>query len=499
MTNSRPLIVVTLPARTAAAAREEVARARTGGADLAEIRLDRWTPAERGRVGELFPTPLPLIATLRSHAEGGEGPDERPDRAKALGGAAAFPFAYIDLEAARDGGLLDDPRGSDRPVLRSSHFLRGGPPVDLASQLHGGAPGDLRKIVVYATFSEALRDILPALEGRVEPGLLLLTSGPSGPLFRAWARRLGLPLVFASLPEPLGASPGEKVEESQIPVDRLRPFLEVEDGPIFAVVGHPVGHSHSPAIHHRWMAKDGRRGLYIALDLASPEEVRLAVEVLPRRGVRGLNVTHPWKHLAYELAGQRSTDAVASGVGNCLTFGDSGTEVENTDVEAIRRRLEELREDHRWDGTGLVVLGAGGAARATLVAATRLGARARILSRRPESARALADEFDAEIGDRRDPAPTSLVVHATDVGRAGRGSLELPLRDLLRDGTYVLDWVYAPDDPSIARAAAEAGATYEAGERLLVYQAAASYRRWWGDGPDAEAIEEAVGEVACTG
>jgi len=495
MSEGRTKVVVSLPARTLAEARREADDARVAGADIAEIRLDRWPPRERRRVAQLFPTSLPLIATFRSRAEGGEGSDDPGEREAALLAAGAEPFAFVDLESARDR-RLEHPLGElGRGIIRSTHLPATATTHEVCDRIgEGTPPNGFLKVVLPSTFSRAVRELLPLIESAPDPRPVFLTTGPSGTLWRAWASRLRIPWVYASLP---GAAMEASVEASQIPVDRLEPFLAAADSPIFAVVGHPVAHSRSPAIHHAWMRRAGHAGLYVPLDIASPDEFRLAIEALPPRGILGLNVTHPWKRLAFECAASRSTDALATGSANCLTFRDGRVEAENTDLGAIQRRLGELKEEGRWDGKALTVLGGGGAARATLAAAQRLAACSTIMTRRPAEAEALAAEFDARAGDPLQPLPADLVVHATDVGRAGRGPLDLPLGSLLSSRTHVLDWVYAPEIATVPETARAAGATYEDGLRLLVYQAAASYREWWGEAPDAESQQEALKEAEC--
>lgn len=493
MSGFRPKLVVSLPARTAAEASRQVEWARVAGGDLAEIRLDFWSATERQRVGRLFPSSLPLVGTLRSRAEGGSGPDASEERAPVLMNLATEPFAFVDLEVARDRQLEEPIRTLGRHIVRSSHLPKGSRTDDVRARLSGPpAPPGILKVVVPASLTTAIADLLPLLENLPDPRPVLLTTGPPGALGRALARELRLPWVFCSLPETEASDP---VEPSQIPVDRMARFYSVEGAPRFAVVGHPVAHSLSPRIQHAWMAQADRFGLYFPLDLSSPEEFRRALEYLPAHGFLGLNVTHPWKHLAYEAAATRSADAIASGVANCLSFGDGAISAENTDLDAIVRRLTELREAGHWDGRALTVLGGGGAARATLVAAQRIGSRATVLTRRPSAAEALAAEFDARpaLAD----GPATLIVNATDFGRAGRGPFELPLRSLLSDRSYLLDWVYAPDDPQVEKMVRSAGARYEDGRRLLVYQAAASYRIWWGEPPSPESVESMVKELTC--
>ncbi len=496
MSDPRPQIVVTLPGRSLGELRREVELARSAGADLAEVRADRLSASDRDRLAGLFPSPLPLVATFRSRVEGGEGPDDPAERAEVLAALARLPFRWIDLEVRRDGGV--------RPRL---------PPVGTVGRifsLHPGptAPGawegllreldeveGVGKLVVPAAVSDFLGTLVPLLERSRGAEVVALTTGPSGPLSRALARRFGFPLVYAALP--VGSS-GPPVEPSQVPVDRLRPFLAGEPaGPVFAVAGHPVGHSRSPAVHSVWMRGQHRQGIYVALDFADEGEFVASLASFERIGLRGLNVTSPYKRAALEASTQVGAGARASGAVNCLTLDHGEWVGENTDLVAILRRLGELKTEGLWDGHALSVLGGGGAARATLAAARELSASATVFARRAEAAAELARELGATAGPPRPTGPVRLVVHATDVGRSGRGHLDLPFDTLVGPGTHVVDWVYGAEDPSLQRAAERAGATYENGWRLFVYQAAASYALWWGEEPPAALVRETLAGGVC--
>lgn len=490
MTAPRPLIVVTVPARTVGEARAQIAAAREAGADAAEVRLDRFAPTERGAVDGLFPSALPLVGTYRSRAEGGEGEDEPERRAAILLEVAARPFRWVDLELARDQAVLPrlpPPERLGRIISCHLPELGGDRWKTRLAELE--TIEGIGKLVVRAGVEETVRTLLPEAE-RVGEEVLLLTTGPSGPLLRAWARRLAYPLVYAALPS---TSPEPPVEPSQIPVDQLRPFLEAEETPpLFGIVGRPVGHSRSPELHGRWLREDGERALYVALEPASDREFLDILAPLADGGFRGLNVTQPFKAAAAQAATELGAGARACGVANCLSFRDGSVAAENTDLLAALRRLEELRTEGRWDGGRLAVVGAGGAARATLAAARELGAAATVYARRAPAAEALARDLEARVGASAEPFP--LVVHATEVGREPTGTLELPIDRLLQAGGYLLDWVYRPRGRQLRETADRAHATYEDGWRLFVYQAAASYEIWWGHPPEAGSLARALAE-----
>jgi len=493
MNEARPLLIVTLPSRTLAEAHAEIKLARDAGADLAELRFDRWTAEERSRAAELFPSELPLLATLRSRGEGGEGPDAPDERRAVLEQLSALPFRWIDLEVARDAA---DIGGAATGRFLSTHLPDDAPTGDLRRALATVAPpGAIVKVVLPATVERLLTEVLPLVNDARARERIVLTTGASGPLLRAWSRRLDYPMVFASLPPEGRVAGAEAVEPSQVPVDRLRHFFSGEpSAPLFAVVGHPVAHSRSPSLHTEWMRAHRHHSLYVALDILTESELVGALDPLAAEGFLGLNVTHPWKAAAVEAATRVNPGAETCGAASCLTFRDGEVEAENTDLAAVLRRLDELRSEEVWDGSELAVIGTGGTAAATLAAARELGAAAYVFARDARSAKSVAERFEARVGLRPEARPFSLVVNATDVGRAGAGPLEVPIEELVNDRTRVLDWVYAADEPTIRTHCDRSKGTYEDGWRLLVYQAAATFGIWWGAEPTADEVETAVRE-----
>jgi shikimate dehydrogenase len=496
MNDRPPAIIVSLPARSVAEAVREVELAHDAGADLAEVRFDRWLPPEVLRAEGLFPAKVPLLATYRSAVEGGRGSNDPEERRATLLRLASLPFRWIDLEYDRDLGVINDlPPPEQLGRIVSSH-LEGGPTSAWDRRLHELARGEwVGKFVLRSSVRTLFADLLPRLPPPEEGALVVHTIGPSGPLLRALARRLRFPFAFAALPTTAGSDP---VEPSQIPVDRLRAYFRAGGtAPLFAVAGRPVAHSRSPELHGKWLDAMRRPGLYVGLEFEDEREFVESLPDLASIGLKGLNVTHPYKPAALAASTEVTPGAARCGAVNCLTLRDGQVEGENTDLLAILRRLDELRADGRWDGRSLTVIGAGGAARATLAAAASLSAQATVIARRPEAVRALAEQFGAQAGTAHTSSPSSLVVHATTVGRAGSTPLEVPVAPLLARGGLLLDWVYRPEAPTLREAARAAGANYEDGWRLFVYQAAASFEVWWDEEPEPRSVEEALREGGC--
>ena len=138
----------------------DIGTAAAAGADLVEIRFDRWSETARASAGQLFPAPVPLVATFRSTDEGGEGPTDPLPRRQWVERVARLPFAYVDLELARD--VVDgSPVEGDR-AIGSCHFPDG-TPVDAVAAFLARAPASCRfvKAVVPLTVGQFVRDLLP--------------------------------------------------------------------------------------------------------------------------------------------------------------------------------------------------------------------------------------------------------------------------------------------------------------------------------------------------
>jgi shikimate dehydrogenase len=251
-----------------------------------------------------------------------------------------------------------------------------------------------------------------------------------------------------------------------------------QEGPRYlAVIGHPIAHSLSPALHGSALAERG--GVYLAFDVP-PERLEKALAGLWAVGFAGLNVTLPHKEQALHLSALASEAAAAIGAANTLAWRPEGWYADNTDALGFQRTLagESFRE--------ALVLGAGGAARAVLWALRSLGVPTRVCARREERAQALARLFGAEAvpWPRRHDVPFDLVVNATSAGQ--RPGDPAPFHDFARarPGALAYDLIYNPPETAFLRLARTAGLRTRNGLEMLIQQAAMSWRCWFGvEGP----------------
>jgi shikimate dehydrogenase len=268
-----------------------------------------------------------------------------------------------------------------------------------------------------------------------------------------------------------------------------------------AVLGQPISHSRSPAIHTAALTELGLAGewSYEAIEV-SPAELEGRVRAMPGEGFVGANVTVPHKVVALELADEATDAAHAIGAANTLTFQDERIHAENTDGTGLLDSLPEPPAGRR-----ALVLGAGGAARAAVWALAESGADVSIWNRTPERAERLADDLG---GRPVRPAVRGLlsadfdlIVNATTVGMdAGSAGTAPELKSLpvsadgLNERHVVVDLPYGAAETELVRIARERGATVIDGLEVLVRQGAASLRIWIGQEPPIEVMRRAARE-----
>ncbi len=250
----------------------------------------------------------------------------------------------------------------------------------------------------------------------------------------------------------------------------------------FAVIGDPVAHSLSPRMHSAAFVTLGLDWVYRAVRVAA-EDLLPALEHLAALGYRGLNVTVPLKELAFSAS--TGGDARMGAVNTLRLAGPAqAPESTNTDAPGF---LETLRDA----GVGpcrVLMLGAGGSARALVVAMADEGYRVHVWNRTPERAAALvsAAGVAAEVVAEPDPSDCGLIVNATSAGLDGAAP---PCQwDRAPSMALAYDLLYGPSPTPFLRAAADHGLRGVDGKAMLVAQGALSLRFWL----DVEAPREAM-------
>jgi len=258
--------------------------------------------------------------------------------------------------------------------------------------------------------------------------------------------------------------------------------------PICGVLGWPVRHSRSPALHEAGYRAVGLDDWRYQLLPVPPELFDITVRGLPGVGFAGANVTIPHKEAALALADATTDAARAIGAANTLTFEDGRIHADNTDAPGF---IDALPFDPA--GRSAVVLGAGGSARAVVWALVQAGADVQVWNRTPERARRLC----AEIGGapvESVPTQADLLVHTTSVGLHAEDPFKaLPLAVDAMDGyPCLVDLVYGTGPTALTSAARAAGATVVDGLEILVRQGARSFERWTGRAAPLDVLRAAA-------
>jgi shikimate dehydrogenase len=261
---------------------------------------------------------------------------------------------------------------------------------------------------------------------------------------------------------------------------------------VAGVIGTPIRHSLSPVIVNTAFEALGVDWSYLAFEVAS-EDVPAAVQGMRALRFGGLSVTMPHKERVAELVDRRSRDADALGAVNCVVLDGDELVGENTDGPGF---LEALRSDLDFDPRErrATVLGAGGAARAVVLALARAGiADVAVVNRtraNGERAAALAGPA-GRVADAIEAVPAAdLVVNATPLGMTEGGMAVDPA--LLQPGQAVVDLIYHPSETPLLVAAAARRCAVANGLGMLVHQAAHAVRLWTGLDPPVAAMREAA-------
>lgn len=255
------------------------------------------------------------------------------------------------------------------------------------------------------------------------------------------------------------------------------------------IMGWPISHSRSPALHNFWLDEHGIDGVYVPLAVR-PEQLAKALRALPAMGFRGCNLTLPHKQRALSIVDRVDSLARRIGAMNTVVVAPDGSlEGSNTDVYGFRESLRDAAPD--WDPTAgvAVVLGAGGAARAVVAALMEAGAdEIRLVNRTMARAQRIAEDLATPSGrisvyrwEERDALleGAGLLVNTTSLGMAGEPELAIDLAALPL-AAIVVDIVYVPLDTALLAAARRRGHRTVDGLGMLLHQGRPGFKAWYG-------------------
>jgi 3-dehydroquinate dehydratase / shikimate dehydrogenase len=453
----RPLLVETVTATTMAELRVRRDACREG--DIVELRLDGVTAIDVA--GALGDRTKPVIVTCRPGWEGGRFDGSEEERRRILADAIARGAEYVDVEwKAGFDQLLRHRDG--RGLIVSSHEF-GDVPHDLDDRVRAMRTlgGEVVKVAIMA---RRLAETLPLRDLTRGGPTVAIAMGPSGIPSRTLAAHFGSRWTYA----------GDGVAPGQVPVARMVGDLRFRDisasTAVYGVVGTMTSESKSPAIHNEWFRAAGIDAVMVPMQAPEFDDFLAFAEALP---VAGAAVTIPFKLDALRTAVRVDDDARRVGAANTLRRCADGWEATNTDVAGF---LSPLRDDDLRNAR-VAVLGAGGAARAVIVALVSIGARPTVCARRREQAREL-EPLGARVGAwPPEPRSWDVLVNCTPLGGVSSPDAS-PLPGGPFDGRLVYDLNYRPAETRLIREAKAAGCPAINGWPMLQAQARRQFD-WW--------------------
>jgi 3-dehydroquinate dehydratase/shikimate dehydrogenase len=480
-------------------------------ADMVELRLDGV--ADVDVAGALAGRRRPAIVTCRASWEGGRFDGSEEERYAILARALNAGAEFVDVEwrALRGGdtpafaGLID--RGPGRIVLSSHDFE--GVPEDLdarARDMRSAGTGAIK----LAVAARRLSDTLPLRRIARDGNAIVIGMGDAGVPSRLLAARYGSRWTYAGD----GVAPGQVPAERMVDEFRFRTITQQTR--LFGVVSGVAMHSLSPVMHNAAFAAAGLDAVYVPLQASDFDDF---LDFAAALGIEGASITIPFKRDALQAAALADDLTAQVGAANTLrrvravqppavdrqagdptdaareethspgALGDEW-EATNTDVPGFLAPIE--RTVGTLTGRRAAVLGAGGSARAVVVALLSRGARVTVHARRREQVDEVTAALGAEAGSWPVPAGSwDLLVNCTPLGGPSARDVS-PLPGGPFTGALVYDLTYGPGESPLIREARESGCATLDGLPMLVAQAERQFEWWTGQIPPPGVMASAL-------
>jgi 3-dehydroquinate dehydratase/shikimate dehydrogenase len=418
-----------------------------------------------------------LIATCRRVNSGGKFRGSIASQLQVLAKAADAGCQLIDVElqtAERAKAEHIQRLRSRASLILSYHDFRATKKLEESLQRMTKTPADFYKLVTTATTLYDNVQMMKFLEQHGDRHSIIgFCMGEQGIISRLLSVRAGSVFTFAA------ATSGEETGPGQVTAQELRSTYRIEQVDaatrVYGVVGDPVAHSLSPAIMNAALRRENVNGVYLPLHAKSLPDLISCIGDIP---IHGLSITMPYKQAILEYLD--NTDSHTTKIGACNTVvraQDGKLYGFNTDTSGVVRPLEQRIA---LQGAKILVLGAGGAARAAVYGLKERGAEIWILNRSAAPALKLARSAKVKCAKRADLKKLSfdVIINATPVGMGS--SKESLLSEKEINARYVFDMVYDPPETPFMALARARGATVIPGIEMFVQQAARQFEIWTG-------------------
>lgn len=456
--------------------------------DIIELRLDYISEKEEAEVclvKSLKNTPKPIIVTNRPKREGGNYSGSEDDRLSLLQKAIELGANYVDIEF--DSIKHISRRDSSKIIISHHNFKETPHNINKIYADICQCKPDVAKIVTYAKdITDNLR-IFELLKIANIP-TISFCMGEFGHISRILTRKFGGLLTFASLTKGKESAPG------QLTVDALSSIYHFKktnkDTRLYGVVGNPVAHSISPAIHNTSFIEKGLNSVYVPLKVLN---IGTFMKEFKKMDFQGFSVTIPFKESILPFLDDIDSTARKIGAINTVVNYNGKLIGYNTDCMGAIKALEDSMKEEKdtLKNKKVAIIGAGGAARAIAFGLKEKGCDITIYNRTPERAKRLSDDVGCKFRGFEEilGLNTDILINSTSIGMFPDVEESPVPKDVLKKGMIVFDVVYNPIETRLLREAKESGCCTVNGLTMFINQAAEQFRLWTGIDPSIELME----------
>ena len=524
-------LAVPISAKSLNEAEEQIKAASSVGAEILELRTDFLVHLSVdlalqviNAARQLAPS-LPIIVTCRDYHQGGALRHSNQLRADVLAAAVRAGADFIDVEY--DNFLSDAIRGkislalsagaNARLILSAHNFQTKFKNIKkLYWEIVNASTGVIPKLVYSAHHINDCFDILDLLHDS-KGDLIAFCMDEPGFITRVLAKKLNGFVSFASIDEKTATAPGQPTVRQLKDIYRWDSINA--DTELYGVIGSPISHSLSPAVHNACFAEAGLNKVYLPLLVAGgQQEFNAFMDNCFSRtwlNFRGFSVTIPHKEnaLNYVKSKQGVVDPLAEKIGAVNTFviGDSTCEAENRKLKIENNKsirayntdcaaaLDSITSALGIDRAGLkkmpvAIIGAGGVARAIVAGLADVKAKIKIYNRTVERAKKLAHEFKCDYAGLDDlrKLKAKLVINCTSIGmHPNVNAAPVDVKFLNKD-MAVFDTVYNPAETLLLKQAKQIGCRTISGLDMFINQAAEQFKLFTGQGANIEIMRKTI-------
>jgi 3-dehydroquinate dehydratase/shikimate dehydrogenase len=463
------------------------------GAQLVELRLDYIRrPLDIKRL--LTDRPGPVIVTCRRPQDGGRWMKSESDRIMALRTAIAEGADYVDLELDI-AHAISRYRNTQRII--SYHNLEE-TPGNLEEIHHrmSQLDPDIIKIVTMANNPLDNAKALRLVRNSPIP-TVAFCMGEMGMPSRILGGRCGAPFTYAAYGDDSKIAPG-MLTLKQLNEDFRYDSIKQDTG-ILGVIGDPVAHSFSPRVHNACLREKGLNMLYLPFRVPA-EYLEAFIQTCPELGIRGLSVTIPHKEKVIKYLNVLDDQVAGIRAANTIVFRDVKLFGFNTDCSAALESLQQslkdrgVEEENVLEDKRVLILGAGGVARAIAFGLLRSGADVTLTSRDYRRSDTLAAELKCKSIDWTGRAnhPYQILINCTPVGMHPKLDATPYEGDWFNRKAIIFDTVYNPEQTLFIKQARQAGCATITGVDMFVRQAARQFKLFTGQEPNLETMRSEV-------